>query len=319
MDDIAAGGGAVAFHSRAAQEAVLDIPALVDWMEEAHRLGAPETTDSLIGPQGGRLFVRSAVLPGVAMGAKVVSICPGNPLRGLPSVQAVFVLLDGASGAPRAMLDATGLTYWKTAADSALGARHLARPDARSLLMVGAGDLAPWLVRAHLAVRPGIAEVKIWNRTAPRAANLAASLASQGIAATAAVDLEGAVRGADIISTATMTRQPLIRGEWLKAGAHLDLVGAYEPETREADDDCIRRARLFTDFRPSAADVGEFLLPTASGAMRAGDLLGDLYDLARGAPGRLAASDITLFKNAGGGHLDLMTAQFLLHRLAAKA
>jgi ornithine cyclodeaminase/alanine dehydrogenase-like protein (mu-crystallin family) len=259
------------------------------------------------------------VLPGVAMGAKVVSICPGNPARGLPSVQAVFVLLDGETGSPRAMLDATGLTYWKTAADSALGARYLARPDSRSLLMVGAGDLAPWLVRAHLAARPSIAEVKIWNRTRARAARLAASLAAQGIPASPVEDLASAAGAADIISVATMTREPLIQGEWLKAGAHLDLVGAYEPETREADDDCIRRARLFTDFRASAADVGEFLLPTASGAMRAGGLLGDLYDLARGAPGRLADTDITLFKNAGGAHLDLMTAQFLLHRLTARA
>ena len=307
---------AVAFYGADAQRSVIDLAALIDWIDAAHRRSAPDTTDSLIGPAESQLFVRSAVLAGEAMGAKVVSICPGNPQLGLPSVQALFVLLDGRTGMPRAVLDATSLTYWRTAADSALGARYLARKDARTLLMVGAGGIAPWLIRAHRCARPGLVDVLIWNRTASRAEQLAETLAREGIPAKAVGDLGAAVQRADIISAATMTRAPLIRGEWLKAGAHLDLVGAYEAGTREADDACVRRARFFTDFRHSAKDVGDFLLPVASGAMQEADLLGDLYDLVRGAPGRLAGTDITLFKNAGGGHLDLMTAQFLLDRLA---
>ncbi len=307
--------GTVPFHGADALERAIDVAGLIEWMDAAHRLGPPDTADSLVGPAEARLFVRSAVLPGEAMGAKVVTICPGNPALGLPSVQALFILFDGTSGTPRAILDATSLTYWKTAADSALGARYLARGDARTLLMVGAGGLAPWLIRAHRSARPSIAEVLIWNRTETRAGELAENLAREGIAATAVADLSQACGRADIISCATMTRAPLIAGDWLKPGVHLDLVGAYEAETREADDACIRRARLFTDFRCSARDVGEFLLPTASGAMQERDLLGDLYDLARGVPGRLTDNDITLFKNAGGAHLDLMTAQFLLHRL----
>ena len=306
---------AVPFYGADAQNGVIDLGALIDWMDAAHRQGAPDTIDSLVGPVESRLFVRSAVLSGEAMGAKVVSICPGNPRLGLPSVQALLVLLDGRTGTPRAVLDATNLTYWRTAADSALGARYLAREDARTLLMVGAGGLAPWLIRAHRRARPGLADVLIWNRTAARAEQLAETLAQEGVPATAVSDLGAAAQRADIISAATMTRTPLIRGEWLKPGTHLDLVGAYEAETREADDACVRRARFFTDFRHSANDVGEFVLPIASGAMQEADLLGDLYDLVRGAPGRLAETDITLFKNAGGGHLDLMTAQFLLHRL----
>jgi ornithine cyclodeaminase/alanine dehydrogenase-like protein (mu-crystallin family) len=307
--------GAVPYYSREQLEAVLDFPALMDAIAEAHRAGAAQTADSFVGPSDAQLFVRSAVLPGRAMGAKVISVIPDNPSRGIPSIQAVFVLLDGVSGTPRAVLDGTGLTYWKTAGDSALGARLLARPDARVLLMVGAGEMAPWLIRAHRAARPGIAEVLVWNRNGDRAANLAARLGKEGIPATGVSDLEAAARRADIISTATMAREPLIHGAWLKPGPHLDLVGAYNAGMREADDDCMRRARIFCDFRASAMDVGEILSPLASGAISESDLLGDLYDLAQGAPGRLSADDITIFKNAGGAHLDTMTAEFLLRRV----
>jgi ornithine cyclodeaminase/alanine dehydrogenase-like protein (mu-crystallin family) len=307
--------GAVPYYGRAQLQAALDFPALMDAITEAHRSGAAQTADSFIGPPDAQLFVRSAVLPGRAMGAKVISVIPDNPSRGAPSIQAVFVLLDGVNGAPRAVLDGTGLTFWKTAGDSALGSRLLSRQDARVLLICGAGELAPWLVRGHLAARPGLAEVLVWNRTASRAAELAARLSAEGIAASPAPDLEAAARRADIISTATMAREPLIRGAWLKPGAHLDLVGAYNAAMREADDDCMRRARVFCDFRPSAMDVGEILQPLANGAMKPADLLGDLYDLARGTSGRLSPGDITVFKNAGGAHLDTMTAEFLLSRV----
>ena len=302
---------AVPYYGRAQLEAVLDFTALMDFIAEAHRSGPAYTADSWAGP----LFVRSAALPGRALGAKVSSVIPDNPSRGMPSIQAVFVLLDGVSGTPRAMLDGTGLTYWKTAGDSALGARLLAREDARVLLMVGAGEMAPWLVRGHLAARPSLEEVLIWNRTGPRAADLAAMLAAEGISAKHASDLEAAARRADIVSTATMAREPLIRGAWLCPGAHLDLVGAYTADMREADDDCSRRSRIFTDFRVSAHDVGEISLPLAAGVTIDTDLLGDLYDLCQGAAGRISPDDITLYKNAGGGHLDLMTAEFLLKRL----
>jgi len=317
-DGVASGASAsnqVPFYSRQTLCGALDLGALIDALDEAHRLGVPETSDCPIGPASGRLFVRGAVLPGQAMGAKVVSIFPENLACGTPSVQALFVLFDGGTGSPRAVLDATGLTYWKTAADSALGARYLSREDARTLLMVGAGALAPWLVRAHLCARPSIVQVLVWNRTERRAAELAATLTQAGIHASSVSDLAAAADSADIVSTATMARTPLIRGEWLKPGTHLDLVGAYAPDTREADDACFRRARVFTDYRPSAHDVGEIRLPMASGALRVTDLIGDLYDLARGMVGRRAPSDITLFKNAGGAHLDLMTASFLLRRM----
>jgi len=195
----------------------------------------------------------------------------------------------------------------------------LAPTDPHTLVVVGAGAMAPWLVRAHRCVRPSIRRVLVWNRTSERAAVLADLLRGEGIAADVAGDLEAAVRQAQVITSCTRARAPLIEGAWLQNGAHLDLVGGYTPQTREADDAAARRSRIFVDRRESAFDgVGDILQPIASGAIREEDVLGDLYDLiGGGVPGRLDASDITLFKNAGGGHLDLMTAQTIVSRLDA--
>jgi len=183
--------------------------------------------------------------------------------------------------------------------------------------MVGAGAMAPWLVRAHRTVRPTIRRVLIWNRTTQRAAALAALLEREEIEAEATEDLEAATRTADIISTCTRSHAPLVKGEWLRPGAHLDLVGGYTPETREADDEVARRALIFVDRRESAlAGVGDILQPIANGAILEADVLGDLYDLVGGSVrGRRSPSDITLFKNAGGGHLDLMTAEVVFRLL----
>jgi ornithine cyclodeaminase len=226
-------------------------------------------------------------------------------------VQAVVVLFDGSNGRPLAVIDGTELTYWRTAADSALGARLLSRPNPRTMLVVGAGEMAPRLVAAHRAVRPSIDRVLIWNRTRERAEALAASLGQDGIAAQAVGDLDAATREADLVSTCTRSHAPLIKGLNLKPGAHLDLVGGYTPETRESDDAAARRSLIFVDRRESAFHgVGDILQPIASGAIAEDDVRGDLYDLAPGKiTGRSSPDDITFFKNAGGGHLDLMTAE----------
>jgi ornithine cyclodeaminase len=234
-------------------------------------------------------------------------------------VQAVVALFDGTDGRPLCVIDGTELTYWRTAADSALGAKLLSRPDPETMLVVGAGEMAPRLVAAHRAVRPSLDRVLIWNRTAARAERLAASLREQGVAAETAGDLDAATRDADLISCCTRSHAPLIRGAKLKAGAHLDLVGGYTPQTREADDDAARRARVFVDLRQSAFHgVGDILGPIESGAIRESDVRGDLYDLAPGKiAGRSSPDDITFFKNAGGGHLDLMTAEVVYTRATA--
>ncbi len=305
--------------------ALLDYPSLVPALESYHREGI-ERLDELLLTQPGaggaprHFFLRAAWAHERALGAKLFTVFPDNVAATppLPSVQAVYVLFDGKNGSPLALIDGTALTYYKTAADSALGAKFLARADAEAMLMVGAGAMAPHLIRAHTAVRPSIRRVLIWNRTPARAARLTAEVRLDGVPLAVAPDLEDAVRAAHVISCATMSRTPLVRGEWLRPGAHLDLVGGFAKDMREADDEAVRRASVYVDSRATAAHVGDIALPMASGALKAENIRADLFELCQGkASGRERADEITLFKNAGGGHLDLMTARFLLTRLAA--
>jgi ornithine cyclodeaminase len=249
------------------------------------------------------------------MGVKVVSVFPENEGKGLASVQGLYVLFDGQNGLPVAAIDGAAITLWKTAANSALAATYLARTDARTLLMVGAGALAPYLVRAHCAVRP-IARVMIWNRTPVGAERMAASLAGRGLATVVVTDLAAAVREADIVSCATMATEPVIQGAWLRPGLHLDLVGGYRLDMREADDDAVRGARIFIDAWFTAGEhCGDICLPLAAGII-AKDAITDTFQLARGErPGRQGDDEITLFKSGGGGHEDLGTAQHILTRL----
>jgi ornithine cyclodeaminase len=229
----------------------------------------------------------------------------------VPSVQAVVVLFDGTTGAPLALIDGTELTYRKTAADSALGSRFLSRPDTRTMLMVGAGGLAPHLIAAHRAVRPSIERVLIWNRSSDKAEQLVAA----GVADEVVDDLAGAATRADLICTATLTKDPLIRGEWLRPGAHLDCVGAYLPDHREIDDEAVRRAQIYVDSRlATLTEGGDLVIPIAAGVIEPSDVRADLYELSRGTRSGRADGDretITMFENGGGGHLDLMVARHL--------
>ena len=300
---------------------VLSFPLLIDALEAAHRRPRIEIQDAMLGSRQAQYFVRHAVDAGRFMASKLITSFPGNLADGaLPAVQAVCVLFDGTNGRPLAVLDGTEITYWRTAADSALGARWLAPESPSTLLIVGAGAMASRLVHAHRVARPSIRRVVVWNRTRERAVRLVASLAADGIAAEVRDDLAAATREADIVSTCTRSTAPLVRGADLAPGMHLDLVGGYTPETREADDEAMRRGRVFVDRRESAFHgVGDIVQPIASGAMRASDVLGDLHDLVGGrVEGRRAASDITVFKNAGGGHLDLMTAELIFERLSSR-
>ena len=288
---------------------------LCDALFSAHRGPAPkvERTELYATRNGERETYLNlpAWQPGVAMGTKVVTIFPGN--RDLPSVQALYPLFDGRNGEPLAVLDGTALTYRKTAADSALGSRLLSNPESRVLVMVGAGALAPYLIDAHRTIRPRIDRVLIWNRTHAKAVKLARMLGVE-----VAEDLEAAVRAGDVVSCATSSMAPLVKGAWLKSGAHLDLVGAFTPEMRECDDETVQRARLFVDSRWFAIDqAGDLADPLRRGVIQRHDVEADLfelcsddYDIDR------QRDDVTLFKNGGGAHLDLFTALFVWQNLS---
>lgn len=293
--------------------AAFDYGALIDFMDEQHRHEPAIVSDSwLESDLGDGLLARTGFVPGRGLGVKLASVFPGNV--DLPTVHSAYVLFDPTTGEERALIVGNALTWFKTACDSALGTRRLARPDSRHLVMVGAGSMAPHLIRAHRAARPSVDRVTIWNRTPARAERLAAALGDVPCATTD--DLEAAVRVADIVSCATMAVEPVLRGDWVRPGTHVDLVGAFKPAMREADDELLRTARIFVDSRETTLDgTGELAIPLAAGVISAADVLGDHYELATGAvEGRLTPDDVTVFKNGGGGHLDLMAAQFLLTR-----
>ncbi|MHB2167276.1 bifunctional Delta(1)-pyrroline-2-carboxylate/Delta(1)-piperideine-2-carboxylate reductase [Alsobacter sp. R-9] len=251
------------------------------------------------------------------VGTKIVSIYRENASRGLPSVMGSYLLNDGASGAPLAVMDGSRLTVWRTAAASALAARFLSRPDSSRMVMVGAGALAPFLIRAHAAERP-LTDIALWNHRAERATAMARDLATEGLPVRAVTDLEAAIREADVVSCATLSVEPLVKGAWLKPGAHVDCVGAFKPSMRETDDDCIRRATLFCDTRAGALkEGGDLALPLAAGLITREDVKADLFDLARGAhPGRSAPGEITLFKSVGTAIEDLAAAILVWNRLS---
>ncbi len=251
---------------------------------------------------------RRRARPGAYLGTKIVDVFPGNARLGLPAVMGVYVLQSGETGAPLAVIDGTRLTHRRTAAVSALAADLLARPDASRLLIVGAGALAPHLARAHAAVRPP-SRIAVWNHRPAGAERLAAELRAGGLPAEAAPDLEAAVRAADTVSCATLSTAPLIRGGWLAPGQHVDLVGAFTMGMREADDACLRRARVFVDAPAALTEGGDVAVAIRDRALSEADVLADLAALCRGThPGRDGAGEVTLFKAVGTAVADLAVA-----------
>jgi ornithine cyclodeaminase len=308
------------FVSAADVDAALDFPALIEALEQAFRGGleAPPRHHHAL-PVSGEPDATHLLMPAWgqgALGVKIVNVFPGNGARGLPAVQGVYVLQSGRTGETLAVLDGSRLTLWRTAAASALAAKRLARADAARLTLVGAGALAPFLARAHASVRP-IRAVTVWNRRPEGARALAARLAEEGFAARASEDLQAAIEGADVISAATLSTTPLIRGAWLKAGQHVDLVGAFSMSMREADDLALQRARVFVDSPSALTEGGDVAQAIASGALASSAVVADLAALARGAPGRGADDEITLFKSVGASIEDLAAAQLVWRRLGS--
>jgi alanine dehydrogenase len=252
---------------------------------------------------------------GRSLGVKIVTVFPGNTKRSLPAVYGTYVLLDVETGKPLALLDGTALTLRRTAAASALAADFLARQDSAVHLMVGTGALAPHLAAAHAAMRP-IRETRIWGRDPQKATALAARLAESGIPAAPTRDLAEAAGTADIVTCATLASEPVIHGDWLRPGTHVDLVGGYTPEMREADDTAVRRARVYVDTAAAAQEAGDIVQPLRSGALADDGIIGDLFDLTRGSvTGRGDPGEITLFKSVGTALEDLAAAELVLTRL----
>jgi ornithine cyclodeaminase len=248
------------------------------------------------------------------LGVKIVTVMPGNAARGAATVNALYLLLDRASGEPRALLDGEALTLRRTAAASALAARHLARDAAANLLVIGTGKLAPFLARAHCALRPRLARVRIWGRRAQAAQMLAQRLRDEGLPAEAAVDLQAAVREAHIVSCATTATAPIVHGAWLAPGTHLDLVGGFTRAMREADDAAVARARIFVDtYAGALAEAGDLAVPLEQGVIARAQIEAELAQLVRGEkPGRRGDDEITLFKSVGTALEDLAAAQLVV-------
>jgi ornithine cyclodeaminase len=290
--------------------AALPWPALVAALEAAFLVppaAPPRHTHAL--STDDTLLLMPAWSP-AAIGMKLVTVIPTATAHGGRTVDASYLLLDRATGAPRALLDGEALTVRRTAATSALAARVMARGDAESLLVVGTGRLAPWMVRAHVALRPGVSRIAIWGRRRDAAEALVATLRADGIVVDVVADLAAAVAAADIVSCATTAREPVVHGAWLREGTHLDLVGGFTPAMREVDDEAVRRARVIVDRCDAAlAEAGDLLQPLARGMVGPDHVLGELADVLRGAvQPRRDARDITLFKSVGHALEDLAAA-----------
>jgi ornithine cyclodeaminase len=300
-------------------EAQLETEPLVEQLRQMFRIGCvvPTRHHHTIPMASGdaTLLLMPAWQDNRYIGVKIVTVFPSNIRRNLPSVMGAYVLISARSGEPLALIDGRMLTLRRTACASALAARYLARQDASRLLMVGTGALAPQLILAHAHVRP-LREALVWGRTAAKAERLAQTLTGRHLTVRATVDLEAAARGADIISCATLAHQPLIKGEWLRPGQHIDLVGGFTPEMREADDTAIERARVYVDTYDGALkEAGDIVQPLASGVLRREQIAGDLAELAQGrVPGRSFYNQITLFKSVGTALEDLAAAALVFER-----
>ncbi|MBO6639857.1 MAG: ornithine cyclodeaminase family protein [Roseitalea sp.] len=299
----------------------LDFPALTDALADAFKGGvhAPPRHHHTIANAAGadQTLLLMPAWNDRHMAVKLATVTPDNGGRGLPAVMASVILMDKATGEPVALIDGARLTLWRTAAASALAARHLAPPEPDTLLMVGAGALAPFLVRAHLSVRP-YRHILAWNRNVEGAERLAQSLRDEGhdAQAVAAESLDAVVSQADVISCATLSTEPLIKGAQLKPGTHIDLVGAFTPHMRESDDDCVQRATLFVDTYAGALhEGGDLVQPISAGLIERSHVRAELMELVNGDhPGRAATDEITLFKSTGASLEDLAAASLIAER-----
>jgi ornithine cyclodeaminase len=289
-------------------EKVLDWIPFTRALAEGHALSKAKIDDTFLYRGDDTVLSRSAWIDGMGIAVKTATVFPGNPQGGKPMINGAVCLYDDRDGTLAALLDFHLVTKWKTAGDSLLGALRLANPDSREVLIVGAGTVASSLIEAFGAGFPG-AQIRIWNRTTAKARATAELYPGTLVEE----DLESAVKQADVIVCATMSSTPVIKGDWLRPGQHLNLIGAYRPDMREADDDALLRSRIFTDSFDTTLDhIGEFKIPLAEGVIQRSDVLADFYSL--DAFPEYDPRTTTLFKNGGGAHLDLMTSHHILQK-----
>ena len=300
--------------------ALVSIPRIIDCLEETFRsesVVAPQRLVSQVpGGDGDRLLLSMPAfdLRGVAA-VKLVTVFPDNSAKDLPTIQAAIIAFS-ESGTPIALLDGTIVTRLRTGAASALASKYLSRKDSAELLIIGTGALAPMMALAHCAVRP-IQCVRVWGRRTDRAAMTAEAI-RDGLAAAIEVNVvdtvDEAVSSSDIVCCATSSATPLIAGEWLRPGTFVDLVGSFSPTKREADDEVVRRARIFVDtFEGALSEAGDILDPLARGVIQRERIEGELEDLVCGrVAGRRQPDEIIVFKSVGTALEDLGVAKLLV-------
>jgi ornithine cyclodeaminase len=269
----------------------------------------PEQEDST-------LLLMPAWDPGKDLGVKMVTVSPNNSAYQLPSIQGLYLLFDAHSGTCKSLMDAKSLTVFRTAATSALASSFLSRQNSRTLLMIGTGALSPMLIKAHATVRP-IEEVLIWGRNQQKAQAVKAELANESFNVTVVDSIDQGIKQADIISCATLSKTALINGQLLRPGQHLDMVGAYKPDMREADDQCLQRSRVFVDHYAGALkETGDIVIPIAQGTFKREDIQADLFELCQGQrQGRENDNEITFFKSVGHALEDLIAATLIAQRV----
>jgi ornithine cyclodeaminase len=294
-------------------ESLLTWQGLTEALEAGHRLPQPDIKDLFVRRGADTLLDRATWIDGLGALVKAATVIPGNAARGLPTIYGAVTLFDDQTGELTALVDFHLVTKWKTAGDSLLSASKLARRHSRNILLVGAGTVARSMVQAYRSLFPD-ARFRVWSRSIATADMMAGPLGLE-----VSTNLEDDVPWADIICTCTMATEPLIRGAWLRLGQQLDLIGAYRADMREVDDEAIAKARLFVDCRATTLHhIGEIMAPLQSGAIDESHILADFYELETGRYARTSDDEITIAKNGGGAHLDLMTADYILQRWRAR-
>lgn len=286
---------------------------VINALHQGHKMPRPRLGDLLLGPAHANLLNRAAYIEGLGYAVKAETVFSNNTAKGLPPAHGAVLLYDSETGAVRAIIESKLVTEYKTAADSVLGAQLLARANSHHLVIAGAGSIARSLIYAYSAAFPKLQRISIWARRPEQAEKLVTSIQNITVDLEVVSDLPSAVERADIVSTSTRASKPIINGDWVQPGAHIDLIGSYTPDMREADDTLIAKGAVFVDCRETTIEyVGDLTQPIANGIITAADVLGDLYDLVNASvQGRENDSQITVFKNGGGAHLDLMVANYV--------